>query len=513
MSAPSLWPLLWRLAYLTAILGGGFYLYAQVYATEGILVLQPERPERLVASAATGAGLASALQLAVPPELLRAQQPRAYERALDKDALYHEQVLPFSVTLTKVEVLEEREAKLVLQRRHGQTTEEWPAIPGTRVAWGNGGDATLREVRDWVGLLRTPTGSPSAAIALRKGAEAWTRGVFLFDGKWQPVAPDSGLLFRWCRTEEHAREGLPEQLDPQFGARWGAVDGAQILWFDSLAPGTGATLSDDTEIALLAFAPDHEGRGAAVQVSRKAKGAAETQEWYHADDAAAPVRLELGTRFVHQVLIQAWRDGAALLAVYDHGVRHGEVHALAEGEAIDAAAGPGFAIRIDGVLRTATPSTASDAAVPPKEAVLDTPKGELVLREGLMHGLPDGAQLRFRKVSVAPRVRYTLGLASSKEDRSEHRLVLGESLWRGDWRIAYAEEVVDPAQIVMLHATRSLWTPRNLIGPIVFALGCYGFVIARALLLRRTAYASSSESSFTGGFESIEAGEVDKADS
>jgi len=510
MNAPSLWPLLWRITYLTAILGGGFYFYAQIYAANGSLVLTPERPERLVASPQGGGGLGNALRLGVPPELLRAQQPRAYERALDKDTLYHEQDLPFSVTLTKVEVLEARDAKLVLQLRRGKDTQDLPATPGAHIAWDTTTEATLREVRPWIGLLRTPSGSPTATLSLRKADEAWTRGVFLHDGQWQPVAPDAGLLLRWCKSEDDARARLPEQLDPLFGARWGAIDGAQVNWFAGFASGTGATLSDDTEITLLEVAADHAGQGPALRVARKPKNAPASEAWYHADDATAPIRLELGTRFARHVLLNAWRDGAALIAVYDHGTR-GELHLLNEGEILDAAQGPGFAIRLDGVLRTATPSTASDTVIPPSEAVLDTPQGEVVIREGLMHGLPDGAQLRFRKVSVAPRVRYTLSLASSKEDRRERTLTLGESLRQGDWRLSYDQEVIDPTKIMVLRAERSLWTPRNLAGPTLLALGCYGFVIARALLLRRAAY-SSSESSLTTGGLSSEAEEIDKVD-
>ena len=518
MNSPSLWPLAWRMAYLTAILGGGFYLYAQIYAADGSLVLVPERAERLVASPQTGGGLANALRLGVPPELLRAQQPRAYERALDKDALYHEQDLPFSVTLSKVEVLEARDAKLVLQLRRGKDTQESPATSGARIAWDTTTEATVREVRPWIGLLRTPSGSPTAALSLRKADEAWTRGVFLHDGQWQPVAPDVGLLLRWCKNEDDARARFPELLGPLFGARWGAVDGAQVNWFAGFAPGTGATLADDTEITLLELAVDRDGKGPALRVARKPKNAPATEVWYTAGDAAAPIRLELGTRFARQVLLHAWRDGAALLAVYEKGQR-GEVRLLNEGEILDAAQGPGFAIRLDGVLRAATPSTASDTVTPPSEAVLETPQGELVLREGLMHGLPDGAQLRFRKVSVAPRARYTLSLANSKEDRREATLVLGESLRHGDWRLDYQQEVIDPNQIVVLHATRSLWTPGNLLGPVILALGCYGFVIARALMLRRTAYAPSSESSLALAEDApadeafIDADDVDKTPS
>jgi len=511
MNAPSLWPLLWRITYLTAILGGGFYFYAQIYAANGSLVLTPERPERLVASPQGGGGLGNALRLGVPPELLRAQQPRAYERALNKDTLYHEQELPFSVTLTKVEVLEARDAKLVLQLRRGKDSQDLPATPGTRIAWDTTTEATLRDVRPWVGLLRTPSGSPTAVLSLRHATEPWTRGVFLHEGQWQPVAPDAGLLLRWCKNEDDARARLPEQLDPLFGARWGAVDGAQVNWFAGFAPGTGATLSDDTEITLLEVAADHEGRGPALRVARKPKNAPATEAWYRADDANAPIRLELGSRFARHVLLRAWRDGAVLIAVYDHGVR-GEVRLLNEGEILDATQGPGFAIRLDGVLRTATPSTTSDASTPPSEAVLDTPQGEVVIREGLMHGLPDGAQLRFRKVSVAPRVRYTLSLASSKEDRLERTLTLGESLRQGDWSLHYDQEVIDPTKIVVLRAERSLWTPGHLLGPTILALGCYGFVIMRALLLRRAAYASSSELSSTTGGLSSEAEEIDNVD-
>lgn len=517
MNRDSIWPLLWRLTYLTAILAGGFWLYAGVYAVEGTLLLAPGKPERLVVSPHAASGLGRVMHLGVPPDLLRAQQPRLYARALDRDQLYAERQLPFSVTLEQVEVLETRPPRLVLQRKRGEDTAEWRAVAGAVVPWGNSGEARLRELRPWAGLLRTLSGAPTAALSLRRGSEPWTRGVFLFDGQWQSVAPDTGLLFRWFRTERLAREALPERLDPLFGGRWGAVDGAQVIWLASFKPGTGATLADDTEVTLLAYAENHEGGGPAIQVSLKRRDRVESVGWYRAGDTQSPVRLELGSRFSAQVLLHAWRDGAVLAATYRQGVR-GEIVALNERAVLSAAQGPGFEIRLDGAMRTATPSTASDTVIPPWEISLETPEGEVILREGEMHPLPDGGQLRFRRLPVAPRVRYALRFSSDEAGAATRSLMLGDSTRWGDWLFRYTGEVTDPTQWVVIEARRSLWTPGNLAGPVIFALGCYGFVLARALIARRAAYPSSSSDlpdlpeAAAASAASSEAVDVDRAD-
>jgi hypothetical protein len=192
------------------------------------------------------------------------------------------------------------------------------------------------------------------------------------------------------------------------------------------------------------------------------------------------------------VLINAWRDGAAYFAVFQGGQR-GAVHRLDDGGILDAKDGPGFSIRVDGILRTATPSNAAqDQEV--LEAALDTPAGEVSLREGAMHALKSGAQIKFRRVQQPPRVRYTLRLSGGEDGPAEVQLALGESVRRGHWNLRYARETATPEQLAVFEARRSIVTPSFLFGAFAIGSGCYGFVLARALM-RRKAYSSSSAES------------------
>lgn len=477
-----------RLAYLTAVFAGGGYFYASLYSMEGVLVLGPGKAERTVAAPAGSGALARMMQPALPPELLEANNPRVYERALDKNEHFTTARLPFAVTLEAVEVLEQPPARLVLERQDKALGPrlEIAAEPGAEVPWG-AGHARLREVRPWLGLLRTPNGAPMAAVSLRRGEEAWTRGVFLADGLWRDVEGETGLLLRWWSNEKDARERFPDPLGPLFGARWGAAHGDTLQWFDSLAPGTGATLPDDTEVTLIRAETDHEG-APAILVSRKPKSGPEEQTWHRADDAEGPIRLELPGRFQRHVLLNAWRDGGAFAAVYTEGKR-GPVRALKEGEAIPEAEGPGFSLRLDSAMRTGTPSTAAEGPAV-MEAVLETPAGELALREGGMLALEDGAQIRFRKVTPPPRVRYTLTIGGEDGPRTE-TLELGQRLHIGNWRLRYMRPTNTHAQIAVLEARRTAFTPGSLMGMLLLAAGCYGFVIVRALA-RRDAQSSSS---------------------
>ena len=493
-----------RLTYLAVVLVGGGVFYASVYAFEGTLVLVKDRPERTVAAAAGTGGLAHMLQPAMPAELLSADNPSALARALDPNEVYTTAQLPRAIKLVSAEVLETRPERLVVEVRRRQEAHDYPAEAGAVIPWGEA-EARVREVRPWLGLLHTPSGSPTAALSLRRGEESWTRGIFLAEGAWREVEGETGLLLRWWNTAEEAKARFPETLGPLFGARWGVADGERMHWFTALAPGTGAFLSDDTEVTLMAVEADREGMPA-ILVSLKPKSGPESQTWHRADAAEGPVLLDLPGRFKKHVLLNAWRDGAANVAVYANGAR-GEIRLLKAGEALDVVDGPGFALRLDAAMRTGTPSTAIQERQV-LEAVLDTPGGELALREGAMHAREDNAQVRFRRMAQPPRARYEITVGREPPVQ----LVLGDSVQVGNWKLSYAREVVQPGQFVVLDAHRSVWTPGSLLGGTLLFAGCYGFVIARALIGRKSSYSSSS-SDLSGVSEaSNETGDTDKAD-
>lgn len=478
-----------RLAYLTAVLLGGGWLYATAYHFEGMLALVPGKAERTIATTRGQGGLAAKFMPGVPPELLDARNPKAYERALDPASLYVTAKLPFSVELDRAEVLEERPPTYIIERRFAGKTSELIAQPGTVVPW-SGGEARLSEVRAWLGLVRTPNATPMAALSVRRGAEAWTRGIFLREGLWRDIEGETGLLLRWWRTEDDARARFPERIGPFFGARWGALDGGAVNWFAAFTPGTGATLADDTEITLLEVDPEHDG-GPAILVSRKPKNALEERRWYTAN-ATEPIRLELPGNYPSHVLINASQDGAAWLASYREGVR-GEVVRLQEGASAEMAAKAPFTLRLDAVMQSAAPSI-SQKGQEVQEVVLETSAGEISLREGAMRADDAGAQLRFRRMPQPPRVRYHLTLTESKATSREAKLTLGESLRQGNWTISFTDEVPAPTQLAVLHATRTAFTPMSTAGALLFFAACYGFVISRALMQRRRY--SSSDASF-----------------
>lgn len=497
--------ILLRVTYLTAVLFGGGWLYATAYHFEGMLALAPDKAEHTIAATRGTGGLAAKFMPGVPPELVSASNPKAYERALDPAGLYVTAQLPFSVKLDHAEVLEERPPRYMLERRLSGKVTEHDAQPGAAVPW-SGGEARLREVRDWLGLVRTPNATPMAALSVRRGDAEWTRGIFLREGIWRDIEGETGLLLRWWRNEDEAKARFPERIGPFFGARWGALDGGAVNWFAAFTPGTGATLADDTEITLLEVNPNRDG-GPAILVSRKPKNAPEERRWYTAN-STEPIRMELPGNYSSHVLLNASQDGAAWLASYREGAR-GEIVRLEESASTDIAAKAPFSLRLDAVMQTAAPSI-SQKGQEIQEAVLETPTGEVSLREGAMRADEQGAQLRFRRVPQPPRVRYHLTLMENKDSSREATLALGESLRHGNWQLRFSEEVAAPTQLAVLHATRTAFTPASTAGAVLFFAACYGFVIARALMRRRR-YSSSDDSFEPPLPPEIDTGDTDNA--
>ena len=293
-----------------------------------------------------------------------------------------------------------------------------------------------------------------AAIALRRPDDPWTGDVFLVTDTWRRVEPSIGIRFRWFESGPSAREDLEGGLPALESARWGAVDGSAINWFASFEPGTAATLADGTRVTLVQVDEHHRshgGEGPAVAV--RVEGGAEPRTvWVPANarDPDALVRFDYCARLETVLLLDAWAEGAALVAAYQNGTACGG-RVLADGETWRPEGFP-YELRLDAVLEAAVPVRREDS--PLYEAVLRNGNRELRCRQGEAVRLGD-ALVEYVRVAPPPVVRYVLFAVPAGEDQGvAFSLGPGDVLTYRGWQLALGPPGPDPLHMAVLRAER-----------------------------------------------------------
>ena len=327
-------------------------------------------------------------------------------RLLDPALTYDAARLPFPLRLKRIEIVR-RLAPQNSLKVTGPGQERMIDIVAGGVVEIEGENFQVTRIDKWSGLLRDPEGMPMAAISLRSGQGPWGAPAFFRSGQWRSIGPNLAVCFTWFDTEAAAREAIARYLPGIETARWGVADGTAMNWFESFAPGTGAQLSDGTSVTLVRLEENHAtdaGPVPAIEVEVAQDGQSRTQ-WVAANDprADAPIRFDYAARNETVVLIDAYQEDAALVAIYHHKQCLGNA-ALSSGQECVPENSP-VGARLDQVLAHAVPVKADNS--PLYEAVLQSGPREVRARQGEAVRLGDSL-IEFVRTDTPPVVRYEL---------------------------------------------------------------------------------------------------------
>jgi len=382
------------------------------------------------------------------------EDPPTWQRVLDTSLCYDAARLPFSVQLDHVEVLKEEVASNILHLTSPQAKKRIQLTPGDTLDL-DGHSFDVAAIRKWSGLLRDHRGTPMAVFSLRRPSESWTQGLFLPADRWLRIEPQIAVHLSWFDSETAARQAADAGLPGIESARWGAVDGPAVNWFQSFLPGTGATLSDGTTVTLMRLDEKHatsETVQPAIQVQIEKAGQTRAV-WATANHglADALLKFEYPSQLETVVLFCAFHDGAALAAVH-HGQRLCGTKTLTAGEAWRPEGSP-YELRLDQALAQAVPILAEDS--PLYEAVLHSPSRTLRLRQGEAVRVDD-ALLQYARITQPPCVRYDLAVVEGAT--GEQRAVSiapDDSVRVGAWVLSQGEPAPANAHAAVLRAERS----------------------------------------------------------
>lgn len=397
-------------------------------------------------------------------EAIPFKAPEISANNLDDSQKYDAIKLPFSIRLNRAVALGGGEShdELHIGEPGGDRSVE--IAQGETVDL-DGVPYKVDAIRPWAGLMRESGGTPMALIALRKGGEPWTEGIFLMSESWRRVEPSIGLRFRWAGSEEAANEALDAGLPGVESARWGIADGSSMNWFETFEPNAGATLANGTVVHLLRMDEQHAGPSGpapAIEVQWNEAGRVRT-EWIAANTAGseAPVRFEYPARLDTVMLINVISEQRALVAIYEHGKLLGREPVMA-GSAWRPE-GATFEIRFDQAMERAVPVPIAETHL--CEAVLAAPAGTLRIREGESVRQGD-LLLQFVRHARLPDVKYELAAVNGGGKRERvFTLGPGDTVRHGDCRFSLAPPCAEPLRMAALHveyAPARVW-PRLLL--------------------------------------------------
>lgn len=431
-----------------AILSGGKLLHETYPQYAGVpfrgeLCVAHENAER---TAVHPAGRASNLQAGqtrvytdVSASAIQFTNPEAVVPRLEEGGHYNVARLPFLVALEDYAILEQPSPQRFLETRSPQGANQMRISEGERVEL-NGTSGEVKAIQRWSGLIRDPRGQTMAAISLREEGASWSDRIFLTEGAWSTMEPDTGLYLEWKADEEAAAEQARSPLPDLDEARWGAVEGGVMHWFGSFLPGSGVTLSDGSIVTLLAYEERRGEREAPAVLVEVEKGDERTREWYYANDYSPgdAVRFEYPGKLPRAIALYPWRQGAAHTAAY----REGEVvdsERLEEGgtwrvDEFD------LEVRLDQVYEEAVPVHQRESRF--NEAIIELDDETLHLREGEAVRMEE-LLLEFSTQTPPPVMRYDLRIVNPEEDVNRNaELRAGEEVRVGSWVIR--QGAVDP---------------------------------------------------------------------
>ncbi|MBI2433812.1 MAG: hypothetical protein HYV26_13170 [Candidatus Hydrogenedentes bacterium] len=400
--------------------------FSWTYAFTGELYVQLDYPEQVAARPAQDSFLVLSVTRYAPREDIPLLQSASAQQ-LAGNQRYDAVRLPFVVHLTAAQVLSQPPPREVLEVQQQGETTSIAAETGAQVEVGET-TLTLGASQPWTGLLHHPTGEPMAALTLRMSGEKDQR-LLLRDGEWLWPLTSLAVCLFWVDSDEAGHRSLPPELSPWLGARWGVDDAERTNWFQTFAPGTGLTLEDGTEITLLEVHPGGPEQPPFLLVEWARSGTRETLKIKPNQKPGTlhpTMRFECPTAAPSVLLLTAWRDGAALAAVYAAGRRITQGTLSEHNLWTPGAEFPGK-IRLEQVLARAVPVSASESVA--WELPVSGVQQELRLREGELVPWND-AHLRYRRLPQPAENRYVLELRSP----GAHALLDAFSLGPGETR-------------------------------------------------------------------------------
>lgn len=457
---------------LIAAIGG---LRVYLYSFSGDIVVAKGCPECVAAAPSHRfeflPSLGHLVQRRVPGGSIPFNDRKTSGKLVDPNAPYDIIALPFSLRLESVNPLEVPEAVEQLRISGPEADSLVTITKGGEVSLGTD-KYHVEGIRKWAGLLRDAAGTEMAAVSIRKTGETWTEGIFLDARTWSQIGENMCIRFEWYPSEENASDAVTKGFAGLESARWGAVDGTALNWFDSFVPGTGATLRDGTTVTLLAldeqFATE-AGPCPAIQVEISGNGKAHNQ-WFPANRSTPDdrVRFEWQSRMRFVVLLGAWMDDQAVIAGYLDGQLRG-TKTLNWDETWTSEEMP-YEIRVDQVLERAVPVKREDS--PLYEAILKSGNEELHLRQGESVRIEDYL-VEFVRKADAPAVQYTLS-AIDAAGGSLQKITIGpeDTVTVGPWSFSQGAPSRNPLHVASLKADYAFahgW----LRIPLALALGFY----------------------------------------
>jgi hypothetical protein len=459
------------LAYLGMVFIFGGLVYERLTRFDGYIYMGENRFERVVVQPVGEGGIFFGSHRNMPIDVVPFSDPRNATRVFKDDTLYHAQLLPFTLRLNKIDLIQAFPDRHVLEVSEAGTTTTHELHVGAPLDIA-GKAVEVAALRPWAGLLRNPKGAPMAAVSLRDPKSGWSREFLLSRDVWTFPGPDTFFLLRWHDSEEAARADAATLPKTLAAGRWGVRDGQRVHWSTSLLPGGGFTLDDGTEVTLIA----HDPASPEITVEFRKGDATEVVKQRANQSKPERVHFEAPTRAQIAWVLYAWRDAAALVQRLEGDVL--ESRELREGEFWEASDGGG-AMRLDQVMAGALPVTpASNEGRPVTEAVLHGEGVALQLREGLY--INEGeVRLRYRREAVPARVRYALTAQNREGEVGSIVLAPGDTQRIGAWLFSQDARFPRTQEGALLHARRTLGAPSQWVGMAMVIVGAFGWVILR----------------------------------
>jgi hypothetical protein len=233
-------------------------------------------------------------------------------------------------------------------------------IPISEVAY------RVEDVRTWRGLLGVADGTPMAIISLFDAGNLVVQDLTLSIGRRVDVGSRLSLELRPCSNRDDALDRLTEEKKRATG-RWGIVDADSVIWFETFAPGTGATLSDGSLVMLESFRADPPRL-----VVRKRSASGDERLELDRPSTEPPLLLELPGQTAERIALFVCEDGRIVLGTDPPlDLVTGETSPLPDGT---------HSLRLEQALRSAALATSQDT--PFFEAVLESRDRRIRVRQG-----------------------------------------------------------------------------------------------------------------------------------
>jgi hypothetical protein len=295
--------------------------------------------------------------------------------------------------------------------------------------------------------LRHPSGAPSANVAVRTPNNEWLENLILGNGSWLRAGSDLAIHLVWHTSEQDARAAIDaEAKAPKTeSARWGVVDGGGVNWQDSLIPGSGLTLRDDTVVFLVQVDLQHDtnkGKNAAILLQIVKKDT-RTLQWVmaNADEPDAQYRFDYPATRDMVFVLHAWQDTSCIATAALHYQTAGAT-VMQEGASWTPKGAP-YTLRLDQLISTGIPVTAQQS--PLSEVVLSTPTRAFRIRQDETITVAD-AQISFLQHITPPSVDYEFRVnAPDSVDARTVVLKPGQTLQIQDVQISQGS--IDPKNL------------------------------------------------------------------